>query len=214
MFKIILNKSAIFIPKILSIVITDIHIGIEKEYGINIVANINKMVENILEIKNSTKAENLIILGDVKHEILKKEKYINYFFDKIENSFDKIIVCKGNHDALIEKHIKFKNIKIKGARGFVIKNIGFFHGHANPSISVKKCRKIFLGHFQPAIKIGEKIEKCFLISRKFVILPSFNPITGYFNVREVNLPSFMKKTKLKFKIYLLNGTLLEEDLYL
>lgn len=208
MFKLVLNYPAIFIQKISSIVIADLHIGIEREIGININASINKLVENILKIAKSTKAKNLVILGDVKHEIVEIEKYLLYFFEGIKNEFEKIFICKGNHDALIEKNINFENVEIKGSRGFKLDRFGFFHGHAKPLEEVKKCSKIFLGHFQPAIKIDEKVEKCFLISKKFVILPSFNPFSGYFDISEIKLPSFLKVKK--FDVYLLNGVKVKE----
>jgi len=194
----LLNYAAVLIKELKAVVITDLHIGIEREMGIDVKFNLKRMLERIRKIRESVDSNKLIILGDVKHEILKREEfYMKMFFGELSKIFDEIFVCKGNHDANLEKFLSFENVFIKGSRGFRIKNYGFLHGHANPRKDLVKCKKIFIGHFQPAIKIDSKIFKCFVEGKNFLILPSFNFFSGYCLVDEIQFPKYLKKDEIK-----------------
>lgn len=210
--KFLTDYPVLFLPKIKSLVISDLHIGIEHELfksGIFIQPQAEKfrlLVEKLAEL---TKAKNLIILGDVKHEVpgisLREERQIPKFFEPLTKK-SKIILAKGNHDTELKGLIP-EEVKIYGSSGFKIKNYGFFHGHAWPNKLLMKCDYLFMGHIQPAIDFRDKFGYRFLqqvwlrgkldpkkIREKYkikktgklniVIFPSFNKLSGSLSINK------------------------------
>jgi uncharacterized protein len=215
MIKFITNVPACFISEIKSIVITDIHIGIEYELyksGIIIPLQTEKFLNTIKKIINSTNAKLLIILGDLKYKVpgisIKELKEIPKFLENLAN-YVKIILCKGNHDDNLEAIIP-KGVKFYGSGGFKIKKYGFFHGHAWPNKKLMECEYLFMGHLQPAIQLKDKFNHKFVeqvwikckLNKEFVkerykidkvgklnliIVPSFNKMSGYFILNSENI---------------------------
>ena len=94
-----------------SIIITDLHIGFETSlFGNNIFVGknttIQETINGIEEILEKTKADSLILLGDVKSSIksISKNEWseVPLFFKKMSEKVDTILV-PGNHDANIQK---------------------------------------------------------------------------------------------------------------
>ena len=90
------------------LVIADLHIGYEGELlkrGYSVPKLIDIFLKDIRRLKDKTNTSRLIILGDVKHKIPRitiEEKYdIPFFFRKLSEMFDEIIITKGNHDGYI-----------------------------------------------------------------------------------------------------------------
>ncbi|MDD4353549.1 MAG: metallophosphoesterase family protein [Candidatus Nanoarchaeia archaeon] len=131
------------------LVISDLHIGFEKELqnkGYFIPSQSEIMLKSIISIKQG--AEKIIILGDLKHEISPKyKKEITDFLAGLSKNFKEIIIIKGNHDGLIENYSKnFKNIIIKDE--LILDDYLFIHGHKMPSNeAIKKAKMLILGHF-------------------------------------------------------------------
>jgi len=195
--KFLKNYGCIFIEKISSIVLGDLHIGIENELrnqGINI-AYVEKLIEDIRKCKEKTNAKRIILLGDVKNSIgipkFKSEiKNLQKFFDFLESEFEKIYVVKGNHDGMLNKIVNTKKTKFYSSRGFKIKNYGFFHGNAYPLEKIIKANFLFCSHFHPKYslylenkKIAEmrvfviaKVKEIFGKNKKLIILPPFSSL--------------------------------------
>ncbi len=197
MFKFIKGIEAIYLEKINSILIADLHIGIEnelKKQGINIGNYIEKMKKKILKAKKVCNAKNIIVLGDVKQSIgmpnEKEKNEILEFFNFLKQKFEKIKIVKGNHDGLLEKILK--NFEIFNSRGFKEKLYGFFHGNSYPNKNVLKAKYLFCSHIHPKISlpkdfpkfyrkvfvilpIKKEIVKKTKVFSKVIILPSFNP---------------------------------------
>jgi len=195
--KFVRDFACIFLEKISSLVVGDLHIGIEEEFkklGANI-AYTEKIVEDIKKCKEKVNAKRIILLGDVKNSIgipkSKSEiKNIEKFFESLRQEFEKIYVVKGNHDGLLNKIVSDEKIKFFGSRGFRIKNYGFFHGNAYPLEKVVKAKILFCSHFHPKYslyledrKIAEmrvfaiaKLKEIFGKNKKLIILPPFSPL--------------------------------------
>lgn len=195
--KFIKNYGCVFLEKISSLVVGDLHIGIEEEFkklGANI-AYTEKIIEDIKKCKEKVNAKRIILLGDVKNSIgipkSKSEiKNIDNFFNSLRQEFGKIYVVKGNHDGLLNKIVNEEKIKFFGSRGFRIKNYGFFHGNAYPLEKVVKANFLFCSHFHPKYslyledrKIAEmrvfviaKLKEIFGKNKKLIILPPFSPL--------------------------------------
>ncbi|MBN1923267.1 MAG: metallophosphoesterase [Nanoarchaeota archaeon] len=141
------------------IVISDIHIGFEEsieEKGYTIPDQTSNVVER-LRVLNE-KAKNLIILGDVKHNIFLNDKMkILLFLSKVSELFKKIIIVKGNHDGNIENYTKgYKNITV--VLELLIRDTLFIHGHKYASKEVmSKAKNILTGHFHSAHKLKDHL---------------------------------------------------------
>jgi hypothetical protein len=191
------------------LVIADLHIGLEHELfksGITIAPQAEKFQKELSRLIKMTKADTLVILGDLKHkvpgvsfrELKEVPKLIEFLIGKI-----KVILVKGNHDDFIEKLVP-KEVKVYNSRGFCIGKYGFFHGHAWPGKKLMQCDYLFMAHSHPAIEFrdgfgfrtvepawvkSELNEK--LVRKKYkmesdekvgklktIIVPTFNPILG------------------------------------
>jgi hypothetical protein len=204
--KFIKNFPALFIEEIKTLVVADLHIGIEYEFyksGIKIPSQVAEMKKNILDLIKQTKAKRLIILGDVKHDVpgvsYQEMKEIPGFMKDLSQRI-KVDVCLGNHDTYIKK-LSPEEIKIHASEGFKIGKFGFIHGHAWPSKKLLSCDFLISGHTHPIIqftdKFGyriiepvwiknridkEKIKEKYKIDRigklEFIIMPAFNRLLG------------------------------------
>ncbi|MEM7818092.1 MAG: metallophosphoesterase [Candidatus Aenigmatarchaeota archaeon] len=198
------NFACVFLKDISSIVIGDLHIGFEIELikqGIN-VALMDKIITDLEVCKKKTKAENIILLGDVKHSIgfpksRLEIKNLIKIFDFLKDSFEKIYVVKGNHDGRLEEIIKDERIKIYSSRGFSLSKYGFFHGNSYPIKNVISSRILFCSHvhskyflpkdkriFEVRVYLIFKIKKEINRSGKIVVIPPFSSIISGKDVEE------------------------------
>ena len=192
------NPALILEGKKKNLVITDLHIGFESEFGrkkiilgknTNILEIINE-VNKIIDLENP---DSLILLGDVKSSIKNisnnEWKDVPYFFKNIKNDLE-IIVVPGNHDGNIDKLLP-ENISLTTTNGIIIENTLLTHGHAMPKTNFSSISKIIMGHVHPiffnteSVLNGQRIwitmklakEKIFPESNGIIevtIMPSFN----------------------------------------
>jgi len=190
------NRPIAFVKELSLLAITDLHLGIEFELrkkGINVPLQTEKFLKILEEAKQETDAKRIVVLGDIKHKVpvasAKEVEYIRKFFENLSKIFGEILVCKGNHDDLIEEVLQ--DYKVYDARGFKIKDYGFFHGHAWPFSKLWNCKVWIVGHLQAAIEIRKgnfkKIEKVVIKARpkiekgklkEIIILPAFSDLAG------------------------------------
>lgn len=233
----------LFLPKSKTLIFPDIHIGYEEalnKQGILIprtqFAELMKNVENIfkgLKNKDYEKLNEIIILGDLKHEfgaIGETEwRHTLGFLDYISKFTDKIILLKGNHDANLGQIADRKNLKV--ADYYAVDDILLCHGHEIPDIImdgkidgktgkgrkikiINKIKKIIIGHEHPAINLreGPRIEKfkCFIKGmfngKELIVMPSFNPILEGTDVtKETLLSPFLKEADIKdFEVFVVH----------
>ncbi len=216
----IINERGFYISDLNAVVIADLHIGYERELyerGIIVGDITGRMVNRIEKIINKYNAENLIILGDVKHDIRGYEENLKF----LENLNAKIIIAKGNHDGNIEK---MGNFEVHSSRGFRTGYFGFLHGHSWPDKDVMKAKYVFMGHIHPEIGLRDSIGyihkyPCHLIGRlsekgrkiydsnpKIFIVSAFNPLVGSADI-DIG-PLFRNNIIGDFEVYLLNGAYL------
>jgi len=215
-------ERAIFLEDINALLVTDLHIGYEEELqnrGIIIPWQWEIMRERIIELMEDVGAKKLIILGDIKHDILSKPFYVRKFFEGMKYE---IIAVKGNHDGGIEDIVDFP---IYPSSGFRIREYGFIHGHSWPSKEVMRAKIVFMGHMHPEVELIDSLGKshrmpCLLTGRlndkgkekygkkvKIVILPAYNPLVGASLGKPLG-PLFKNELVEDMDVYLLNGTYL------
>ena len=202
------------------LVIADVHVGITKEIreaGILLPSQVEKLAKQINGLKRVTKAKNLIILGDFKHEIPRISWQERVEIPKLLSllKFKKIIITKGNHDGNIEKIIHDPHIKIK--KSFAIGDYIFTHGHRK--VKTKK-KTIVMGHNHPHVKFVDDIgstyvQPCWAIgkadNREVIMVPAFNELCGatIVNGKDNFLgPIARRIDKKNINVYLLDGTYL------
>jgi putative SbcD/Mre11-related phosphoesterase len=204
--KFLTDYPALFIPEEKILVIADLHIGIEHELyqsGIVIPPQAEKFSRTIGKLVKATKAETLVILGDIKHLVpgisYREMKEIPKLFSSLVEKV-KVIVCIGNHDTYLEDLLP-EQVEVCNSRGFRIGKYGFFHGHAWPSEKLMECDWLLMAHIHPVIefvdsfgyrnveqvwvrgKLNEeivkkkyKIDKCGKLEA--IIFPTFNRLLG------------------------------------
>ncbi|OYT59585.1 phosphoesterase [Euryarchaeota archaeon ex4484_178] len=215
-------ERAVFIDDIAALLIADLHIGYEEELqarGIVVPWQWEEMRRRIIELMQDTGARKLIILGDIKHDILSKPFYIRKFFEGMDYE---IMAVKGNHDGGIEDIVSFP---VHPASGFRLGRYGFLHGHSWPSEDVMSSEILFMGHMHPEVELLDSMGKshrmpCFLMGElndkgkekygkkvKIVVLPAFNPLVGASIGKPIG-PLFKNGLVEDMDVYLLNGTYL------
>lgn len=218
------------------IVVADLHIGIEAQLrraGFNIPSQTEKMLKSLESL--SSKADGLIILGDVKHKIpglsYREDREIPPFIDRLLAKFNEIVVVAGNHDGGLGAVLPEKVRAIPG-RGDAVEDVGFCHGHVWPSKAAMAAGKLVMGHVHPSVLLTDSIgsktnEKCWARARfqkelvlqryshcpeELVVVPAFNPLlTGTpVNSRRGTYLGPIFRNKLvdqsSLEVYLLDGS--------
>ncbi len=196
------------------LIVGDLHLGYESSLNEGGVAvPMSQMKENY-EIfkkifKKTGKVRKIILLGDVKHyfnKALKGESndFVNliYFFREFLLKNGKVVITKGNHDALLEPIIKnYANVEL--VHYLVEKDVLFFHGDIKSLASVsfhlfdRNIKLVVKGHFHPAVILTDGVKKekykAFVcgefVKKKTIIVPSFFPLiegSDIFNHAQLN----------------------------
>lgn len=226
------NQPALLIGK--NLVIADLHFGIECEAGLASIAlsRAKAMAQRIVELAKEHGAKRVVILGDVKHLLPKKEKFefervvakaIPNLLSQIA-AVAEVIVIKGNHDGGLVLH----NFDLK--KEMLLKDVLFVHGHRWPSAEVAgKCGKIICAHTHPCWAFVDafghrELKKVIILGRaapgffkkyktkpraiEVVVMPAFNDLIRGAAVNEQEmLGPLLKKGIFKASgVYLLDGT--------
>ncbi len=184
-----------------ALIIGDTHFGMEerlRESGVFDETLSERIFERIKALLRETKAKKLIIIGDVKDNILEVDRKTYGIMEKLSEIAD-VVVAKGNHDGGIEK-CALLGIDVASAGGFVYKKVGMFHGHSWPGKELMQCEYIISAHQHPQILFTDRSgkvhrEPAWLIAEpekknikkrygkfnekiKLVLIPAFNPLVG------------------------------------
>ncbi len=198
------------------LVIADVHLGITRvlyEHGVSLPSQVKAFAGRVNRLKAMTRAKQLVILGDLKHNIpnitWQERKEIPEFLSLLK--FEKIIIIKGNHDGNIERLVPDKK-KIKVRKSLVVGDYYLAHGHMKAET---KKKIIVIGHSQPHIRFRDKfasyVEPCWLKgkikdSKTLIIMPAFNELCGATIVNEQPMIGPVAKGLRNAHAYLLDGT--------
>lgn len=184
----------VLVKDISSLVVADFHIGYEEaleSQGVHVPALQYPVILRLLRsmIKKS-KAERLIILGDVKHEFgeaLRQEwRETVDLFTEVKNEGVEVYVIRGNHDNFLIPILKKLEIPLYDPY-LRIDNYLFIHGHKSLPIDaiLGEITHVFMGHEHPAVvlrdELGIKVKfKCLLKGlfegKELIILPALSPL--------------------------------------
>ena len=226
----VIDERAILHKDVLAI--ADLHLGFEYELmsrGITIPSETPAKIERIRKLAEKTKAERLLILGDLKHEIpfqsSREEFEVREFIEQVKK-FMHVKIVKGNHDGKLD----FLNIPVYPPSGVLVDDVGYFHGNAWPDKKLLSGKYLVMGHTHPVVvfedRLGhrsrlpcwlrvklnpEKCEKKFGVRcrSELIILPAFSELAGGIsvNTNEKLLGPILKLADLgEAEVYLLDGT--------
>jgi uncharacterized protein len=138
-----------------TLLISDLHLGLEKELarkGFRLPPYSNKILDRINSLAERYSANRIIVLGDVKHSIVKVEdidwNVIPWFFETLLDVFASVEVVPGNHDGGIRSLLPSR-VKVHPSDGMMIgtdEKVGVTHGHSWPSQEVISCGRMVMGH--------------------------------------------------------------------
>lgn len=189
-------------PEMDLLVISDLHLGLEgsmtSEGGYVPQFQLDELLEDLREARDSTEASRVVVNGDLKHEFSRtrytEQKELEEFMEFLDSNFSEVIVVKGNHDTfledIVEKHGSFVEHHLEGG-------ILFFHGHRKleEMETGGEYETIVIGHEHPAIVLEDEIgvkEKvdAFLHGKtregkNIVVMPTFSKISGGSKVNQV-----------------------------
>lgn len=228
------NERALFIGSKKILVIADLHIGIEKElreHGIHAPSQTKAMTDRVISLCKKYKPKEIILLGDVKHNIpsatIQERRDVRKFLGIIKE-FGNIYIIPGNHDGFIQK-LSSEEIIIHPSDGYSLENVGFVHGHRWPSEEIMQCEQIIIGHTHPTIMFTDRLEHktfepCWVKGRfskdklkekyqssgdpEILIMPAFNPLCGGIAVNQDGVTGPLGKIIdiENSMIYLIDGT--------
>lgn len=157
--KFVTGEPAILIGK--SLVIADLHIGIEHSYrkhGIKVPSQSGRLMDRIVKLMEDTGAERLIILGDIKHKVpgtsFQEERDIPVFFQRLAEKA-MIEITPGNHDDRIERLLP-PGVRVHESTGFALGDTWLCHGHAWPGRSFLKKQRVVMGHSHASVELADK----------------------------------------------------------
>ncbi len=192
------------------LVVADLHLGLEDELaakGVNVPGLSARISERLMNLVERVDPEELVILGDLKHGVGPPSRSTQLVMEGLLSDLFRrevaLTLVKGNHDGGIENYLP-PRVKIVGARGFRVGEVGLFHGHSRPAEEVLAAELILAGHVHPAARVTdpntgrERVVRVWVISSpeeaesagtrdfagaRLVLMPAYNQFVGYGLVR-------------------------------
>lgn len=161
----IFNEPALVVEnEVRSLVIADIHLGIEWDLytsGFSIPSRMQMGLNRILGYIQTVQPERLILLGDVKHNVpqisWQERDELPYFLRTLAEQVH-VDILPGNHDAGIEFLLpEGKDLQLHSSRGAIIDSVSYFHGHTWPAPELLKTKYIITAHNHPTIRFTDPL---------------------------------------------------------
>jgi metallophosphoesterase superfamily enzyme len=214
------------------LVIADLHFGIESEFerkGVHIPSQTRKRFDRVLACIQEARADLLLLLGDVKHNVPLTSRQEFWEMPAILDAFRAKIplrVTPGNHDGGLERFLQ--KGELLPMRGASIDGVWYMHGHTYPDPACAGSLLV-VGHHHPMVSLYDEVG-CALHDRAYLIgdvdgeclrlepgregtralfVPSFNELSGFdlVELKKSSLGPLTKCTNLNdAEVYLTDGT--------
>jgi hypothetical protein len=189
-----------------TLIVADLHIGI--------VSFPDRVVDDVVDLVKSTRAEKLIVVGDAKHDVGKRFVELKAWQELVEKleaeGVEEVLLIQGNHDGGLEAE-----------RCVIERDTAFFHGHFIPD-EVLEARRFVIAHAHPAVFIADEVsgfkERIWLEGlveiggemKEIIVMPAFNELCSStaVNVERPAGALFRLWNYSKAEITLLDGTYL------
>jgi putative SbcD/Mre11-related phosphoesterase len=194
--EIIENYPALFIEPIDTVVVADLHLGIERELASSGIFfprfQYQDIKEHLASIINKISPKQIIVDGDLKHKFGgRTDQEFNEVIDVLgylTQNVEKLIVIRGNHDNFVKGlFTKFPKAKFV-EKVYFEDTFTFTHGHEiPPEAEANVSHMIIIAHEHPAIAlrddVGAKVKLRALLfgatksNGKLIVLPAFSPLS-------------------------------------
>lgn len=159
----LLNEPALVVENTFkTLVIADVHLGIEWELyqsGFSIPTQIEKRKIRIHDYIRKVKPDRIVLLGDIKHNVpitsWQEKQEVPDFLEMLASAAP-VDIVPGNHDGDIEELIP-ENVTLHGMRGFVLDDVGYFHGHTWPGVELFSASHVVMSHNHPTIRFTDSL---------------------------------------------------------
>jgi metallophosphoesterase superfamily enzyme len=115
------------------------------------------LAARLVELAHAQKARRVVIAGDVKHPIVGTPPGLRSvlfdFFSALLSEGIGTDVVLGNHDVGLVRHLP-REVTVHPATGFVLEQVGIFHGHCWPSNRVLGASRLVVGHLHPGFRLA------------------------------------------------------------
>ncbi|MFT4892923.1 MAG: putative SbcD/Mre11-related phosphoesterase [Candidatus Nanohaloarchaea archaeon] len=202
-FQLLDSIPALYLPEAELLVISDLHLGLEKTMtfkGNYIPQNqLEEMKEEIKEAKKQTGATRILVNGDLKNQFktsYSENEEVKELINFLTFNFDEVIAVEGNHDTFIESTLEERGVEIREI--YMESGILFVHGDRELEeleADLESIDTIVIGHEHPAIAMKDDIgvkEKVPAVlygeaddGKNIVVLPAFSKIANGTSVNEV-----------------------------
>ncbi len=218
----IIGKS-LFLKKTSTLILGDIHIGLESAMNQNGLLIPRFQYEDLKkttrEYIKKTSPKQIVLNGDIKHEfgkITKQEWKQTEEYIKILNKKAKLHLIEGNHDKLLKIITEKLGLELKK----YFYTDGFFITHGDELIKnddYEKAHTVIIGHDHPAISLQEggrqETYKCFLEGKyedkNLIMMPSMHEISEGTDILKENIMSpYIKKIN-DFKVHIVGEKTME-----
>ena len=189
-----------------TLIVADLHIGI--------VSFPDRVVDDVVALVKTTRAERLVVVGDVKHDIGKRFvelKACQELVERVEaEGVEEVLFIRGNHDGGLDAE-----------RCVIEDDTAFFHGHFVPEEALE-AKRLVIAHAHPAIFIADEVsgfkERVWLEGlveiggeeKEVIVMPAFNELCSStaVNIERPAGPLFRLWDYSKAEVTLLDGTYL------
>lgn len=193
------------LPKHNTIIIADLHLGLEgvlRLDGVSIPQYQEKIITNRLNtIIDKYQPENIIVNGDFKHEFgknLRQEwREVGKLLQHLSEEHT-VILIRGNHDNYLKTIASKHNVPMKMSH--TIDDILITHGH-------KKIThpKTIIAHEHPFIRLRDAVGAmlslpCFLVSDDLIVMPAFSPLASGTDMTEAEKQDFLSPQLQRYNV--------------
>lgn len=200
-FETVDSLPAVYEPENDLLVISDLHLGLEKTMTSkgNYVpsSQLDEIKEDIEKARNETDASRVLVNGDLKNQFrtsYSETEEIEEFLNFLKAEFEEVILVEGNHDTMIESTLENSGITLKDHH--LEDGKLYIHGHEPlGKYELEDFDTAVIGHEHPAIALEDDIgvrEKIPALlygpmngDRELLVLPAFSRIANGTAVNEV-----------------------------
>ncbi len=230
----LINEAVLLINEIHTLVVADLHIGIEREFrelGLQTPSQTHLLTSRLVSLMKSHNISDVFLLGDIKHTIptvsIQERIDVRKLLEALETNAT-IHILPGNHDGNISKIVP-KSVLLHPSDGFVFHNIGFVHGHRWPKSELFQTNYLVTAHTHPTVRLTDRLgyhsyEPCWIkgtadptrmqhrypkhTNPTIIVMPAFHPLCGGIAVnKDPLLGPFGKLLNLdEAECYLLDGS--------
>ncbi|MFB6204703.1 MAG: metallophosphoesterase [Candidatus Nanohaloarchaea archaeon] len=196
-FETIDSLPALHHPGLEMIVIADLHLGLEASMtsmGSYVPEfQLDDLREELEDARRETEASRLLVNGDLKNEFrtsYAERSEVQEFLQFAKETFDEVILVKGNHDTMIEETVDREGLELQ--ENYSEDGVTFAHGHEKVGNGYDT---LVIGHEHPALKLEDEIgvsEKvdCFLYGEmrdgsNIIVMPSYAQVSEGSQVNEM-----------------------------